>query len=188
MVIFFNISPTSNHLHPPQVENCDSNSRLVVDEDDNGKLRLERVKIVLFWGQINRLKTPMGVIRTQRVNHLSPEGADQILSKTQLLKKVNMRRAYFYIGHIRKKQHPCHVLIMYLSTLRAIRLITSCLTSDVGMYFYVKLKLTLIMSAVTTHSEWQVACDNAVNYPNDPFFISAPAILTSIGEIIKSQI
>ena len=23
--------------------NCDSNSRLVVDEDDNGKLRLERV-------------------------------------------------------------------------------------------------------------------------------------------------
>ena len=44
MVIFFNFSPTSNHLHPLQVENCDSNSRLVVDEDDNGKFRLERVK------------------------------------------------------------------------------------------------------------------------------------------------
>ena len=29
---------------PLQVENCDSNSRLVVDEDDNGKLLLERVK------------------------------------------------------------------------------------------------------------------------------------------------
>ena len=27
---------------PLQVENCDSNSRLVVDEDDNGKLRPER--------------------------------------------------------------------------------------------------------------------------------------------------
>ena len=27
-------SPTSSHLHPLQVENCDSNSRLVVDEDD----------------------------------------------------------------------------------------------------------------------------------------------------------
>ena len=45
VVIFFNFSTTSNHLHPLQVENCDSNSRLVVDEDDYGKLRLERVKL-----------------------------------------------------------------------------------------------------------------------------------------------
>ena len=44
MAISCNFSPTSNHLHPLQVENCDSNSRLVVDEDDNGKFRLERVK------------------------------------------------------------------------------------------------------------------------------------------------
>ena len=43
MAIFFNFSPTSNHLHPLQANNCDSNSRLVLDEDDNGKLRLERV-------------------------------------------------------------------------------------------------------------------------------------------------
>ena len=43
MAIFINFSPTSNHLHPLQVENCASNSRLVVDEDDNGKFRLERV-------------------------------------------------------------------------------------------------------------------------------------------------
>ena len=43
MVIFFNFSPTSTHLYPLQVENCDSNSRLVVDEGDNGKFRLERV-------------------------------------------------------------------------------------------------------------------------------------------------
>ena len=41
MTIFFT---TSNHLHPLQVKNCDSNSRLVVDEDYNGKFRLERVK------------------------------------------------------------------------------------------------------------------------------------------------
>ena len=32
----------SNHRHPLQVKNCDSNSRLVVDEDDNDKFRLER--------------------------------------------------------------------------------------------------------------------------------------------------
>ena len=44
MAIFFDISSTSNHLHPLQVENCDSNSRLVVDEDDIGNFRLERVK------------------------------------------------------------------------------------------------------------------------------------------------
>ena len=34
----------SSHLHPLQVVNCDSNSRLVVDEDDNGKFRLEKGK------------------------------------------------------------------------------------------------------------------------------------------------
>ena len=43
MAIFFNFLLTSNHLHLLQVENCGSNLRLVVDEDDNGKLRLERV-------------------------------------------------------------------------------------------------------------------------------------------------
>ena len=45
MAILFNFPPTSNHLHPLQVENCASNSRLVVDEDDNGKFRLQRVNM-----------------------------------------------------------------------------------------------------------------------------------------------
>ena len=45
MVIFFIFSTTSSHLYPLRVENFNSNSRLVVDEDDNGKFRLiERVK------------------------------------------------------------------------------------------------------------------------------------------------
>ena len=44
MVIFFNFSLASSQLYPLQVENCDSNSQLVVDEDDNGKFRRERVK------------------------------------------------------------------------------------------------------------------------------------------------
>ena len=43
MAIFCNFQTTSSHLHPLQVENYDSNSRLVVDQDDNGKFRLERV-------------------------------------------------------------------------------------------------------------------------------------------------
>ena len=43
MAIFFNFKTTSNHLYPLQVDNCDSNSRLVVDKDENGKSRPERV-------------------------------------------------------------------------------------------------------------------------------------------------
>ena len=43
VAIFFNFPPTSSYLHPVQVENCDSTSRLVVDEDDNDKFRPERV-------------------------------------------------------------------------------------------------------------------------------------------------
>ena len=41
MSIFFHFTRTSNHLHPLQEENCDSNSRLVVDEDDNVKSGLK---------------------------------------------------------------------------------------------------------------------------------------------------
>ena len=48
MVIFLNFSSTSSHLHPLQVENCDSNSRLVVDEDDNSEFRLKRVKALKY--------------------------------------------------------------------------------------------------------------------------------------------
>ena len=44
MAIFFAFPTTSSHFHPLQAENCDSNSQLVVDEDDNGKFRPERVK------------------------------------------------------------------------------------------------------------------------------------------------
>ena len=44
MATFIIFSPTSNHLHALQVENCDSNSQLVVHKDDNGKFRFERVK------------------------------------------------------------------------------------------------------------------------------------------------
>ena len=44
----FYLPPTSNHLHPLQVENCDSNSLLVVDEDYNCIFRLESVKSLHF--------------------------------------------------------------------------------------------------------------------------------------------
>ena len=41
---FLKIVTHLSHLYPLQVENCGSNSRLVVDEDDDGKFRIERVK------------------------------------------------------------------------------------------------------------------------------------------------
>ena len=44
-IFFFHLPPTSNHLHSLQVENCDCNSRLVVNEDYNGKFRLEKVSV-----------------------------------------------------------------------------------------------------------------------------------------------
>ena len=44
-IYFFHLPPTASHRHPLHVENCNSNSRLVVDEDDNGKSRLERVNV-----------------------------------------------------------------------------------------------------------------------------------------------
>ena len=46
-IFIFHLPPTSNHPHPQQVENCDSNSRLVVDEDDNSKFRHD--KVVYQW-------------------------------------------------------------------------------------------------------------------------------------------
>ena len=45
MAIFSNFSLTSSHLHPLQVENGDSNSRLVVDGDDDDKFRPKRVRL-----------------------------------------------------------------------------------------------------------------------------------------------
>ena len=45
MAIFFKFLTTSNHFHPLEVENCGCNSRLVLDEDDSSKIRLERVKV-----------------------------------------------------------------------------------------------------------------------------------------------
>ena len=41
MAIFFTFPPTTNRLHPLQVENCGSNPRFVVDEDDNVKSGLK---------------------------------------------------------------------------------------------------------------------------------------------------
>ena len=61
MTIFFNFSPTSSHLHPLQVVNCDSNSRLVVDEDDNGKLRPEWVKTCVHKITVERSNLPPGI-------------------------------------------------------------------------------------------------------------------------------
>ena len=76
MTIFFNFSLTSNHLHPLQVENCDSNSRLVVDEDDNGKFRLERVKV--FRNSLG-LSGIQIILKIEAVDPLNSSGNNYIL-------------------------------------------------------------------------------------------------------------
>ena len=52
IVIFFHLFPTSNHLHQLQVENYDSNSRLVVYEDDyivnSGSKRLSTATNIVY--------------------------------------------------------------------------------------------------------------------------------------------
>ena len=44
IAVFVNFSATSSHLHPLQVENCDSNSQIVVDEDDKLESGLKGLK------------------------------------------------------------------------------------------------------------------------------------------------
>ena len=54
LAISLNLSSTSNHLHPLQVGSCDSNSQLVVDEDDNGKFRVERLERVTYVSSLSQ--------------------------------------------------------------------------------------------------------------------------------------
>ena len=49
MLIMFHLPLNTRHLPPRQVENWDINSLLVADEDNNGKIGLERIKICLFF-------------------------------------------------------------------------------------------------------------------------------------------
>ena len=48
MTIYLNFQTTSNHFHPLQVENCDSNSRLVVDEMTMVNSGLKGLTLVLL--------------------------------------------------------------------------------------------------------------------------------------------
>ena len=47
MAIFLNIPPISSRLHLLQVENRDSNSRLVVDENNNGNVGLKALNYII---------------------------------------------------------------------------------------------------------------------------------------------
>ena len=80
MAIFFNVRTPSNHLHSLQVENCDSNSRLVVDEDDNGKFRFQMVKILAFCLSCLSLLP----IRNVRLDPNFPNGNKRALRLDQL--------------------------------------------------------------------------------------------------------
>ena len=61
MAIFFNFSPASNHLHPLQVENCDSYSRLVVDENDEVKLGLKGLITSIYLYNVRPLRVGLSI-------------------------------------------------------------------------------------------------------------------------------
>ena len=58
MTIFFNFYITSSHLHPLQVENCDSNSRLVVDDNVKSSLKglIEHQSLQMFDVKVNKFE------------------------------------------------------------------------------------------------------------------------------------
>ena len=55
------------HFHPLQGDNCDSNLRLVVDDDDNEKLRLERVTPTLDQRPLPAAYSWVGIIESAAV-------------------------------------------------------------------------------------------------------------------------
>ena len=96
--IFFHLSPTLSQIHPLQVENCDSNSRLVVDEDDSGKLRLERVKYRFVGIAIKRLCTLNFVKKTVSCLSVFPGGVSPPRVPTrQLCRRPRTPRQTYYI-------------------------------------------------------------------------------------------
>ena len=63
MAIFLHFSPTSSHLYSLQVENCASNSRLVVDEDDLVNSGLKR---------LNQHNSALGMLRVINADNTRP--------------------------------------------------------------------------------------------------------------------
>ena len=87
MTIFINLSPTLSHLHPLQVENCDSNSRLVLDEDDEVKSGFKGL-------------SPQSVVRWSVVSN-------PVLGKECLLIPYNLKQVlmgHFSLHYVLKKR------------------------------------------------------------------------------------
>ena len=56
MAIFFHLPPSSNYFHPLQVETCDTNPRLVVDEDNLITSGFKGLTLVLICPDIYEVK------------------------------------------------------------------------------------------------------------------------------------
>ena len=75
-IYFVHLPPNSSHLHPLEGENCDGNSRPLVDEDDNGKFRLEMVNFMHIMSESDILHhiQNLAVCYTQDVSLCSVPG------------------------------------------------------------------------------------------------------------------
>ena len=92
MTIFVNLSPSSSPLHPLQVENCGSDSRLVVDEDDNGKFRPERVKLFQYVTQIGffSMWVPLTIYANPCIDTIHPTSYITTSTCTTAFNIINM--------------------------------------------------------------------------------------------------
>ena len=103
MANFFTFPPTSSHLYPLQVENCGSNSRLVVDEDDNGKFRLQRVNIfaLLFNASSLSSNAVQHIYMCADQSYVDKRNVCQSLSESALLRSnLSIKQLYIMLFHL----------------------------------------------------------------------------------------
>ena len=111
MAISSIFSLTSSHLHPLQVENCDSNSRLVVDGDDNGKFRLKMVRLCFATLTCNFRwvkNTNMLNLRLSFCNYCRFGDIREVLLFTSFARRTNSRilesrESYYYYSATKEK-------------------------------------------------------------------------------------
>ena len=108
IVIFFTFPSTANHLHPLQVENCGSNSRLVVDEVDNVNSGLKEVR--------HCLRT-LSLLETACIISSSNHGCDRCLILITLTGASEFRTLsqilWYLTNHSSSIVHLCEAWIIY---------------------------------------------------------------------------
>ena len=121
MAIFFNFSPTSNHLHPLQVENCDSHSRLVVDEMTmvnsglKGLINLNFKSLKISQGHVTEMLSNMQISEILETLNLYWLNVGQCHSQWSNIRPPQVQDFVFYVkSNLPKKFCYCsYICIVY---------------------------------------------------------------------------